>query len=86
MTRQLLFMSALLESEGEQAVPIHQYCRRYVRLQIAVSVCFAMTINKSQGQTLRAADVDLRTSFYKKKVVLVSAGETNNVVYKENTE
>ncbi|XP_061719293.1 uncharacterized protein LOC133526616 [Cydia pomonella] len=33
----------------------------FKRLQFSVSVCFAMNINKSQRQTLRAASVDLCT-------------------------
>ncbi|XP_061722255.1 uncharacterized protein LOC133528803 [Cydia pomonella] len=36
----------------------------FKRLQFSVSVCFAMNINKSQRQTLRAAGVDLRTGCF----------------------
>jgi ATP-dependent DNA helicase PIF1 len=32
----------------------------FKRLQFPLRVCFAMTINKSQGQTLKYAGVDLR--------------------------
>ncbi|XP_063629669.1 uncharacterized protein LOC134801075 [Cydia splendana] len=74
-------------------VPFH-----FKRLQFPVSVCFAMTINKSQGETLRAAGVDLRTGCFShgqlyvacsrvisctELFVLMPAGETHNVVYKE---
>ncbi|KAI8430407.1 hypothetical protein MSG28_000690 [Choristoneura fumiferana] len=71
---------------------------RFKRLQFLVSVCFAMTINKSQGQTLRTAGADLRTSCFShgqlyvacssvtsctELFVLLPAGETHNVVYRE---
>ncbi|CAH0407953.1 unnamed protein product [Chilo suppressalis] len=42
----------------------HNFAFQFKRVQFPVSVCFAMTINKSQGQTLRAAGVDLRTSCF----------------------
>ena len=34
------------------------------RKQFPVKVCFAMTINKSQGQSLKVVGVDLRTSVF----------------------
>ena len=33
---------------------------RFIRRQFPVRVCFAMTINKSQGQTVRYVGLDLR--------------------------
>ena len=71
---------------------------QFKRVQFPVSVCFAMTINKSQGQTLKAAGVDLtipcfshgqlyvacsRVSFPENLYVLAPDGKTTNVVYKE---
>lgn len=71
---------------------------QFKRLQLPVSVCFAMTINKAQGQTLRAAGVDLRTSCFShgqlyvacsrvtcstQLFMLMPDGTTYNVVYKE---
>ncbi|KAJ8707548.1 hypothetical protein PYW08_010800 [Mythimna loreyi] len=35
---------------------------QFKRVQFPMSVCIAMTINKSQGQTLSAAGVNFRTS------------------------
>lgn len=40
----------------------NNYPFQFKRTQFPVAVCFAMTINKSQGQTLKAAGIDLRTS------------------------
>lgn len=71
----------------------------FKRLQFPLKVCFAMTINKSQGQTLKYAGVNLREDcfshgqFYvacsrvsspKGLVILVpSEKRTKNIVYKE---
>lgn len=71
---------------------------QFKRIQFPVSVCFAMTINKSQGQTLNAVGVDLRTSCFShgqlyvacSRVtspdhlhILASEGKTSNIVFKE---
>ncbi|KAJ8721843.1 hypothetical protein PYW08_004245 [Mythimna loreyi] len=40
----------------------HNFPFQFKRVQFPVSVCIAMTINKSKGQTLSAADVNFRTS------------------------
>jgi len=63
-----------------------------------VKTCFAMTINKSPGQTLKIAGVDLREDrishgqFYvacsrvsdcTNLCILAPNGETTNIVYKE---
>lgn len=70
----------------------------FKRVQFPVSVCFAMTINKAQGQTLSTAGVDLSTSCFghgqlyvalsrvsdATKVFVYSPGNiTENIVYRE---
>ncbi|XP_061721867.1 uncharacterized protein LOC133528495 [Cydia pomonella] len=79
-------------------VILSKFLFRFKHLQLSLSVCFSMTINKSQGQTLRAAGMDLRTGCFShgqlyvaclrvtsctEIFVLIPARETYNVVYKE---
>ncbi|XP_029459037.1 uncharacterized protein LOC115092373 [Rhinatrema bivittatum] len=67
-------------------------------LQFPVRVCFTMTINKSQGQTLKVVGVDLRHHYFShgqlyvacsrvssadSLIILQPEGRTANVVYKE---
>jgi len=37
---------------------------QFKRLQFLFKVCFAITINKSQGQTLKFSGIDLRENFF----------------------
>lgn len=75
-----------------------EYPFEFKRLQFPLKVCFAMTINKSQGQSLKTAGIDLRVDcfshgqFYvacsrvsspSSLVILAPEGRTANVVYKE---
>ena len=75
-----------------------EYPFQFKRLQFPLKVCFAMTINKPQGQTLRISGLDLREDcfshgqFYvgssrgsssSSLVILAPNGKTTNVVYKE---
>ena len=70
----------------------------FKRLQLPIRVCYAITINKSQGQTLKVAGIDLREpcfshgQFYvacsrvsscKNLYFLSPSSKTRNVVYKE---
>ncbi|CAG4984962.1 unnamed protein product [Colias eurytheme] len=76
----------------------HNFPFQFKRVQFPVSVCFAMTINKSQGQTLRVGGVDLRTSCFSHGQLYVACSRitspdslyilapgsiTTNVVYRE---
>ncbi|XP_044591468.1 ATP-dependent DNA helicase RRM3-like [Cotesia glomerata] len=78
-------------------IPSDYHCE-FKRLQFPVRVCFAMTINKAQGQSLKLAGVDLqsecfsngqfyvacsRVSSYEDLIILQSEKRTKNVVYKE---
>ena len=66
------------------------------RIQFPVKLCFAMTINKAQGQSLTIAGIDLRTPCFSHGQLYVSCsragkeenlfilapdGKANNVVY-----
>lgn len=70
----------------------------FKRLQFPLKVCFAMTINKSQGQTFKVAGVDLREDCFShgqlyvacsrvsspsNLFILVNNKKTKNIVYKE---
>ncbi|CAI6365572.1 unnamed protein product [Macrosiphum euphorbiae] len=74
------------------------YPFEFKRIQFPLKVCFAMTINKSQGQSLGMAGIDLREEcfshgqFYvtcsrvssaSSLVILAPKGSTKNTVYKE---
>ncbi|KAF0748837.1 piggyBac transposable element-derived protein 4-like [Aphis craccivora] len=67
-------------------------------MQFPVKACFAMTINKSQEQTLKIAGIDVREDcfshgkFYVASsrvgmptnlVILAPIGKTSNLVYRE---
>ncbi|XP_046674707.1 uncharacterized protein LOC124363502 [Homalodisca vitripennis] len=74
------------------------YHFQFKRLQFPAKLCFPMTINKSQGQSLKMADVDLREDCFShgqlyvacsrvssadSLTILQPRGKTKNVVYKE---
>jgi ATP-dependent DNA helicase PIF1 len=67
---------------------------QFKRLQFPVAVCFAMTINRSQGQTFEKVGLDLSTPPFthvglsrvgsaKKLAVLCQNRHTRNVVFHE---
>lgn len=72
--------------------PVH-----FKRLQFPVKLCFALTINKAQGQTFNVVGVDLTEECFTHGQLYVAASrvsqaehlyvvgqeETNNIVYKE---
>jgi ATP-dependent DNA helicase PIF1 len=70
----------------------------FKRLQFPIKLCFAMTINKAQGQTLSVAGIDLRKNCFSHGqfyvacsrvtgssglFLLVPNGRTTNIVYPE---
>ena len=74
------------------------YPFEFRRVQFPVKVCFAITVNKSQGQTFKVAGIDLREDcfshgqFYvacsrisssSSLIILAPEKKTKNVVYKE---
>ncbi|KAL0882000.1 hypothetical protein ABMA27_001749 [Loxostege sticticalis] len=60
----------------------HNFPFQFKRIQFPVSVCFAMTINKSQGQTLRAAGIDLRTGCFSHGQLYVACSRvTSSALY-----
>ncbi|XP_060855376.1 uncharacterized protein LOC132933058 [Metopolophium dirhodum] len=74
------------------------YPFQFKRMQFPVKVCFAMTINKSQGQTLKIAGIDVREDCFShgqfyvacsivsmptNLVILAPTGKTSTVVYRE---
>ena len=87
----LLPMIPLVPSDTE--LPFHFHC-----LQFPIILCFAMTVNKSQGQTFKAIGVDFSTAclthgiFYveasrlgssRKLYILAPNQRTRNVIYPE---
>ncbi|XP_060874712.1 ATP-dependent DNA helicase pif1-like [Metopolophium dirhodum] len=76
----------------------YDYHFQFKRLQFPIKVCFAMTINKAQGQSFKVAGVDLRNDCFShgqlyvacsrvsspdSLVILLPEGRTKNIVYKE---
>ncbi|XP_053595510.1 uncharacterized protein LOC128667831 [Microplitis demolitor] len=74
------------------------YHFNFKRLQFPVRVCYAMTINKAQGQSLKLAGVDLRNDCFShgqfyvacsrvsspdNLIILQPEKKTKNIVYKE---
>lgn len=74
------------------------YPFEFKRLQFPIKVCFAMTINKSQGQSLKEAGIDLRDNCFShgqlyvacsrvstpsSLFILAPDNKVSNIVYKE---
>ena len=51
---------------------------QFKRVQFPISVCFAMTINKAQGQTLHTAGVDLSTPCFSHGQLYVALSRVSN--------
>uniref|UniRef100_A0A8C4NFJ6 ATP-dependent DNA helicase n=1 Tax=Eptatretus burgeri TaxID=7764 RepID=A0A8C4NFJ6_EPTBU len=51
---------------------------QFRRLQFPIKPCFAMTVNKSQGQTFKAIGVDLHASCFFHGMFYVAASHTGN--------
>lgn len=97
---QIMTGSAKGESVFIPRIPMipSDYPFQFKRMQFPVKVCFAMTINKSQGQTLKIAGIDVREDCFShgqfyvacsrvsmptNLVILAPTGKTSNVVYKD---
>ena len=82
----------MISNEGQLPFKLH-------RTQFPVRLGFGMTINKSQGQSLKVVGLDLRTSVFghgqlyvglsrgtnwnRIKVLLKEGNRTTNIVYKD---
>ena len=61
----------------------------FIHVQFPVSLCFAMTINKSQGHTFKAVGVDMTDESFTHGMLYVALSrredrKTRNVVYSES--
>ena len=63
--------NGLVPSDSE--LPFH-----FRRLQFPVKPCFAMTVNKSQGQTFKAIGVDLSTACFSHGMFYVAASRVGS--------
>ena len=76
----------------------NNYPFQFKRIQFPIKLCYAMTINKAQGQTFKIAGIDLtckcfahgqfyvaysRVSSPQNLFIFCPNGETENIVYKE---
>jgi hypothetical protein len=97
---QIMTGSAKGESVFIPRIPMipSDYTFQFKRMQFPVKVCFAMTIYKSQGQTLKIAGIDVnedcfshghfyvacsRVSMPTNLIILASTGKTSNIIYRE---
>src|SRR5260370_37790140 len=53
---QTVFIPRVANQPGEEDVPF-----KFIRCQFPIRLCFSMTINKSQGQTVKFVVLDLRS-------------------------
>lgn len=49
------------------------------RQQFSIRLCFAVTVNKSQGQSLKNVDLDLRSPIFTHGQLYVALSRTTNV-------
>src|SRR5713226_2646126 len=56
---QIVFIPRVANQPGEKDVPF-----KFTRRQFPIRLCFSMTINKSQGQTVKHVGLDLRSSVF----------------------
>jgi ATP-dependent DNA helicase PIF1 len=54
---------------------------QFKRLQFSIRLTFAMTINKSQGQTMSVCGLDLSTSYFSHEQLYLACSRTIQFVY-----
>ena len=57
---------------------LSNYHLEFKRMQFPIKVCFAVTINKSQGQSLKVAGINLREDFFSHGLLYVACSRVSS--------